>query len=277
MMILGTFNWISAYVTDQAMIQRYVAASSLKEARKATIIYAVLGIPTWILFFFIGTALFVLFTLVPNETVAQLQPDEVFPYFIITYTPVGLRGLIIVGILAAGVSSLDSAIHASTTVATVDVLRDVIHRGKRREDGFYLRSARLYNAFMLLCMIVGAIVFSHIPKESMFDLILIAASIFGGCLPGIFLAGLFCPRIDNISCLTGLAVAIPTNIYLLLNTLNVLPKQLSIGLHSYWVMLVVNIVFVIVAWLTGYVRVFAGKNDPAKTIEFTVWGEHEWK
>lgn len=276
MLILGAFNWTAAYATDQTMIQRYIVASSLKEARKATLIYAVIGLPTWILFFFIGTCLFVLFQVNPNDMISQSQPDQVFPYFITTYIPSGLKGLIIIGIVAAAVSSLDATINASASVATVDIMRDILHRNKLRKDSYYLNAARLYTAFMIICMIFGAAAFSYMPKETMFDLILIIASVFGGCLPGIFLAGLFCPRIDNFSCLIGLTTSIPLNIYLLLNTLKVLPESFTIGLHPYWTMLVVNVAFIFTAYLCGVIRSLAGKNIKFKTINNTIWGNQKW-
>lgn len=277
MMILGTYNWLNAYMTDQTMIQRYIVASSLKEARKATFIYNLIGMPTWVLFFFVGTCLFVLFHVNPDEAVSRLQPDQVFPYFIITYIPAGLKGVIIAGIVAAAVSSLDSGINAAATVATVDLLKDILHRNKEKDDSYYLRAARIYTSFMIICMVAGAVVFSYMPKETMFDLILIVASVFGGCLSGIFLVGFFCPRVDNFSCLIGLSVAIPCNIYLLLNTMKILPKSLLIGLHPYWTMFVVNVVFMVVAYSCGLICDLAGKNDKSKVINFTVWGDREWE
>lgn len=277
MMILGTFNWIAAFTVDQAMIQRYLSAGSLREARKATIIYSVVGMPTWALFFFIGTCLFVFFQFSADNLVAQMQPDQVFPYFIATHIPVGLKGLILAGIIAAAVSSLDAAINASATVATTDLLKDLLHRNKQRTDQYYLRAARLYTAFMVVCMIAGAIVFHHLPKETMFDVILIIASVFGGCLPGIFLLGFFSAQVDKFSCLVGLSVAIPFNIYLLFNTMGILPDSLTIGLHPYWVMFVVNVVFMVIATTCGYIRSFAGLNDKSKTINYTIWGDREWK
>jgi len=43
--VLGVFTWI-AYQTEQNLVQRYIAASSTREARKATLIYGVIALPT---------------------------------------------------------------------------------------------------------------------------------------------------------------------------------------------------------------------------------------
>ncbi|MEO0333473.1 MAG: sodium:solute symporter, partial [Bacteroidota bacterium] len=55
--LLGIFHFLAMYSSDQNIIQRYVASRSTREAKKATIIYSIVALPTWALFFFIGTTL----------------------------------------------------------------------------------------------------------------------------------------------------------------------------------------------------------------------------
>ena len=50
--LLGIVSWLTMYSSDQNVVQRYLAAKSLKEARKAT------AVPTWAFFFFLGTCVF---------------------------------------------------------------------------------------------------------------------------------------------------------------------------------------------------------------------------
>ena len=57
--LLGIFNWIAYLSSDQNVVQRYVAAKSDREARRATAIYAAVAVPTWVFFFFVGTCVFV--------------------------------------------------------------------------------------------------------------------------------------------------------------------------------------------------------------------------
>ena len=50
--------------------------------------------------------------------------DQIFPYFIATQMPVGLKGLILAAILAAAMSTIDSALNCSATVLWIDFIKD---------------------------------------------------------------------------------------------------------------------------------------------------------
>ena len=84
-LILGIINWLNIYSGEQTLVQRYVSASSLREARKATLLFSGIAVPMWTSFFFIGTALFVFFRVHPDPVAAALQPDQVLPYFILKH------------------------------------------------------------------------------------------------------------------------------------------------------------------------------------------------
>ena len=64
--LLGIVSWLTMYSSDQNVVQRYLAADSLKEARKAATIYSVIAVPTWAFFFFIGTCVFVFYAVKPD-------------------------------------------------------------------------------------------------------------------------------------------------------------------------------------------------------------------
>lgn len=246
---LGIFNWLAMYSSDQNVIQRYIAAKSTREARKATILYTVTALPTWAFFFFVGTCVYAYFHATPDAAVTGFceakQADQIFPYFILTRLPAGIAGIVIAGVLAAAMSSLDSSINAIATVCTVDLLKPFLAKG--RDDRFYLRCARWIATVTAALMIVGACVFSVVEKESMNDLSLIMDSVFGGCLVGLFLLGFFTTRVDSLAATTALAVGILCNIYLGLNASGWLPESLCLPVHSYWVGILVNTVFVLVA------------------------------
>ena len=196
---------------------------------------------------------------------AGLEADAVFPYFILTQVPVGITGLVIAGVLAAAMSSLDSSINAISTIVTVDLMKPYLARG--RDDAFYLRWARIIAVAASVLMILGAILFSSIEKESMNDLSWIVASVFGGCLLGLFMAGFFTTRIGNQAALTGLAIAIVLNVYLGLNAAKWLPEAMRLPVHSYWTGILVNLAFLVIA---GLIALLGGRNE--KNLSgLTVW------
>lgn len=265
---LGIYNWLAYLSSDQNVVQRYVASKSMGEARRATAMYAAIAVPTWAFFFFVGTCVFVWYQVNPSDDVAKLEADQVFPYFILTNIPPGLAGLTIAGVLAAAMSSLDSSINAISTVATVDFLKPWL--AKDRSDRFYLIAARLICVLASVVMIVGAIIFANVEKQSMNDLSWIVESVFGGCLVGMFLVGFFTRRVDSTALIAGLVCAIAVNVYLGAGLAGWLPKELMIPVHAYWVAVIVNLVFVSIALVVGVAR---GPLQELKGLTIWSW-EH---
>ena len=244
--LLGIFNWLAMYSSDQNFVQRYAAARSLRAARSATVLYTALAIPTWTFFFFLGTCVFVFYRVFPDPGVESLEADQVFPWFILTQIPAGVSGLVIAGVLAAAMSSLDSSINSIATIVTVDLLRR--HLAPLRDDRYYLRAGRWIATGAACLMIFGAIVFERLEKESLNDLSWMIASVFGGCLLGLFMIGFFTTRVDSSSAIAGLVVAVVVNIYLGIGVAGWLPAWMTVPMHSYWVAVVVNLLFVVLAY-----------------------------
>ena len=78
---------------------------------------------------FLGSALFVFFQTFPDPTTMSIlagerKAEEILPFFIISYLPPGLVGLVIAAAVAAAMSSLDSSINAIATVSTHEHLLD---------------------------------------------------------------------------------------------------------------------------------------------------------
>ncbi|MDX1701064.1 MAG: sodium:solute symporter, partial [Melioribacteraceae bacterium] len=120
MVFNGIFYGIQKYGTDQTIVQRYLTAKSEKGAVKAALMGVVLSLPVWALFMFIGTALFSYYNLSEATLPANIKPDEVFPYFIMTELPIGLTGLILSALIAAAISSLDSDLNCLSAIAVED-------------------------------------------------------------------------------------------------------------------------------------------------------------
>ncbi len=266
--LLGIFEWLTTYSCDQTVVQRYAAAKSVREARKATILFSVMALPTWILFFFVGTCVYAFYHTYPDPTVTELQRvevDAVFPHFILTQIPAGVGGIVIAGVLAAAMSSLDSSINSIATVTVVDILKPYLLPG--RDDRFYLRAARIISAVAAAVMIGGAIVLIVVPKENMNNLTWVVASVFGGCLVGLFMMGFFTTRVDYRCVVIALVPGIALNVYFTLNLTGWLPESLQTDVHEFWVTILVNFVFVAVA--LG-VSLF-GRSSTKDLRGLTVW------
>lgn len=263
-LILGMVNWLNIYSGEQTIVQRYVSAKSLFEARKATLLFSGIAVPMWTMFFFIGTALWVFFQVAPDANVAGLQPDQVLPYFILTHIPAGIAGLVIAGVIAAAMSSLDSGVNSIATVIVIDLIKP--HFAKGRADDYYLKAARLVTAGAIILMTAGAFSFSRMHKESMNDVSLIVFSVLGGCLTGLYMVGFFTKRVDGFAVNIALVVAIGFNLYLGLGIMKVLPASWQIGVHSYWVGALVNLLFVVIACGVSLFRRQPDRNLAGLTV-----------
>jgi SSS family solute:Na+ symporter len=263
--LLGIFHYLAMYSSDQNFVQRYVATKSLREARKATALYSLLAVPTWGFFFLVGTCVFAFYQTFPDPAVAKLEADQVFPYFILTQIPAGIAGVVIAGVLAAAMSSLDSSLNAIATIVTVDLMKPYLAPG--RSDRFYLRTAHVIATVAAVLMILGAIGFQHVEKESMNDLTWIMASVFGGCLVGIFLVGFFTTRVDNRAVLVALVSSLGFNVYLGAVSAGWLSEPESFHIHDYWIGMLVNLLFVVLAYGSSFL--FGPPNQDLRGL--TVW------
>lgn len=131
-LIAVPFLNLNAFGVDQLNAQRMFCCKNPAEAKKA-IIWSSFGQLVTVLMLFVGAALFVFYRLNPPTDPLIMdamkweggQPragDNVFPVWIVTELPVALRGLILAGIFAAAISSLDSIL-AALSQTTLSLLK----------------------------------------------------------------------------------------------------------------------------------------------------------
>jgi SSS family solute:Na+ symporter len=189
MLILGLTNWLTEYGSNQNVVQRYIAARSDGEARKAVWVCVLASLPIWAFYMFLGTALFVFYQQFPSVEAGQMldgtrKAEEILPWFIVNEMPAGLSGIVIAAALAAAMSSLDSSINAISTVG----INDIYRRFLRREagDAHYLRVAHLIATASSVLMIVGALAILRADTTTLQDFGTILVSLFGGGLFGLY-------------------------------------------------------------------------------------------
>ncbi len=111
-MLLGFYYW----TLNQYFVQRALAARSLAEGRKGALFGGLLKLPNVFLMILPGMIAIVLLPGMEN-------PDQVFPTLAAKLLPAGLRGLILTALIAAIMSSLDSALNAAASLLTMDFIR----------------------------------------------------------------------------------------------------------------------------------------------------------
>jgi len=204
-LIYGIFINLQNYGIDQNYVQRYHTAKTMKDAKFSALFGGYLFIPVSALFFLIGTALYSYYTanpgLLPDE-IAQ-KPDYVFPYFIVHGLPVGLRGLLIASIFAAGMSTVATSITSSSTI----ILTDYYKRFKRNTTD--RQNVRVLQWSSFIVGIIGIFVaIAMLSVESIIDAWWKLSSIFSGGMLGLFLLGYASRKVGKREALIGVIVGV---------------------------------------------------------------------
>ena len=134
-LIYGIFINLQNYGIDQNYVQRYHAAKTDKDAKFSALFGGYLFIPVSALFFLIGSALYSYYQagVAPLPAEIQAKPDYVFPYFIVNGLPIGLRGLLIASIFAAGMSTVSTSVTSAATILLTDYVRPFFLKTRRQK------------------------------------------------------------------------------------------------------------------------------------------------
>ncbi len=189
--IFGIVENLKNFSVDQNYVQRFLSAPSEAEAQRSLWLGGMLYIPVSALFFLIGTALFVFYLVPPADLPAKA--DQVFPYFIVHELPTGIVGLVIAGVLAAGMSTLDSSLNSSATVWTVDFYRRLFNPGA--SDARQLRVIRTATALIGVVATLASLVM--INAKTALDVWWKLSAIFGGGMLGLFLLAFICKKLAS--------------------------------------------------------------------------------
>jgi SSS family transporter len=211
----GLFVTSAALGTDHDLSQRILSAKNKSQAALSMILSGFISIPLACFFLFIGTGLFAFFTINGDTSLPTMMVDgksivdgdQVFPYFIREYLPWGLKGIALMGVIAAAMSSLDSAMAAlgASVVAVIYKPESVSDPGKERD---YLFVTRVFT--VMFGIILGVFAYTiRDAKELLWFGFQIVSLTYGGLL-GVFLLATLTKRGTDrgnvIAMLSGTAI-----------------------------------------------------------------------
>ncbi|MHC4314504.1 MAG: sodium:solute symporter family transporter [Planctomycetota bacterium] len=202
----GFFIQIVPFTSDQVIAQRFLTTRDEKSAARSVWAHAGIVVPASLLFFGLGTALFVYYSSRPEMLPgADVKNDAIVPWFIATQLPDGIAGLVIAGLFAATMSTVDSGMHSIATSLVNDV-----HRKLRpdADDRQRLRMARILTVAAGLFGTLSAVLISKMDPGSLWELILLLVGLFGSSLTGVFLLGVFTRRASACGVAIGVAASI---------------------------------------------------------------------
>lgn len=207
-LIYGIIENLRNFGVDQNYVQRYQVTRSVKDATRSVWIAAIAYIPVSALFLFIGTALFSFYTanaqLLPASLEGSLTGDKIYPYFIATQFPVGLRGLLIAAIFAAAMSSIDSSLNCVSTLTLLDFYKR--HINPSADDK---KSIKLLRIYTVIWGVAGTLTgLAMIQVRTALETGWQLAGIAGGGLVGLFLLGLMCSWVKPWQAITAVLASI---------------------------------------------------------------------
>lgn len=251
---------------NQYIIQRTLAAKSLKESQRGIIFAAFLKMIIPLIVVIPGIIAYVMFTQ-PEGTAmidgvqnafskadGSMNYDKAYPWLIGSFVPVGLKGLVVAALAAAIVSSLASMVNSTSTIFTMDIYKPYLAKkdGKDRD----VMVGRISGAIALVIAIFVAPLLGNI--EQAFQYIQEYTGLVSPGVLAVFLLGLFYKKTNNKGAITGILASLPIALLLKSSSL-----ELPWMDQMFYTCLITMAVIVMVSLSTNK------EDDDPKAIKFT--------
>lgn len=198
------------YGNNQVVMQRLLAARSLREMTRALLLDRVLEILLAALLYMIGLGIFAYFQVFPEHLAPGVAGDRILPYYIVHALPAGFSGLLIAAVFAAAMSTVDSGIHSSATMIQVDFVTPLKKRPLTQRQSLML--ARALTAGLGLLATAAALLVSE--GAGILETMSRVGSLTAAPVTGLFLLGVLTRRGHFPAWLAAtLGISLPLSIY----------------------------------------------------------------
>lgn len=206
----GLFLYLSYYGVDQSQVQRELSAASETESRLSLVFNGFARFPLTLLYVGMGVALYSAYHHLPelSRLVPAERPDELVPRFILNYMPQGMRALVFAAILAAAMSSLDSALNSLSAVTVHDFLS---HRVRDLRKQMILGKL---TTVMWGALITGAAFAAQHISGTVIEAINKVGSAFYGPVLAVFMVGVLSRKATSGGAVVGLVGGVALNLWL---------------------------------------------------------------
>jgi solute:Na+ symporter, SSS family len=236
-LIGGCLLTTASHGTEQLMVQRLLAARSIRDSRLALFASWLVICFQFALFLIIGALLYVHYHDAGRPAPAVL--DRIYPEFIWNNLPVGIAGLVTAAILAAAMSNLSAALNSMSSTTIMDFIKPLSRR--ERTESQYLKLARYATVLWgAVLFVIG--IFAQYYSHSVLEAGLTIASVLYGGLLGVFLLGLLTTRPGEAAAIAGMCAGLAATFalqryvaytwYILVGTTVTLVIGLVVGLFT---------------------------------------------
>ena len=221
---------IAAFGLDQDMTQRVLTCKDSKAGARALLSSALMVIPTMLVFILIGFLLYIFYQrpdlYQPTQSFADSFAGEkvtVFMYYVLNEMPSGLRGLVVVGVIAAALSTITSGLNSMSSVLVADMYKPwKLKRDASTSEQHFVRAGQFGMLGTAITLSLMAVLCFYWQQYSDMPLLAFALSVmvfsYSGLL-GVFFTALFSKRGNRYSVtaalLSGFAVTLVLQPYIL--------------------------------------------------------------
>ncbi|NNE70390.1 MAG: sodium/solute symporter [Rhodothermales bacterium] len=209
--LLGVYFWCN----NQFMVQRTLGSKSLDHGRWGALFAGLLKVPVLFIMVLPGTFAILLYPDLSNA-------DQVFPTLLFDLLPTGIRGIMLVALVAAIMSSIDSTLNAVSTMVTMDFVK------KLRPDTPDRRLVTIGRLATVVVMVLGVLWAPQIARfENLWDYLQEVLAYISPPIVAVFIVGIFWKRANGngafAGLLTGFFVAMPLFVLRVMTRLDMNP------------------------------------------------------
>lgn len=183
--IVGLWYWC----TDQHIVQRCLAGRDERQARRGTIFAAWLKLFPFFIFMIPGI---IAYSLAQQGKIQLANSDQAFPTLVKELMPVGLRGLLAGGLLAALMSSLAAVYNACSTLFTMDIYKKYKPEASNKE---LVKVGRITTGIAVILGMIWIPVMKNI-SGVLYQYLQSVQSYLAPPIAAVFLLGVFSKRIN---------------------------------------------------------------------------------
>jgi len=200
-LIIGFYFW----GTNQYITQRTLASKNIRQGQWGAIFAGFLKLSILFVMIFPGAFARVIFPDLPSD-----QMDTIYPRLLFELLPTGILGIVLAGLIAAMMSSLDSGLNSVSTLITMDFYNKIKPNSSPKQ---------LMNIGRYITLVVMILAVWWAPKignfEKLWDYLQQTLAWFSPPVVALFAMGLFSKRVNQTGAIASIIVGFAMTIFLI--------------------------------------------------------------
>ena len=198
LLIGGTIVGIWYWCTDQYIVQRTLAANNIMIGRRGAIFGAYLKLLPILIFLIPGIIAYALtiqnpeiYNVIDSDGIERA--DRAFPMLVTTLLPVGIKGLVAGGLMAALMSSLASVFNSCSTIFTIDIYKKI---KPEKSEKYLVNIGKIATLVIVILGIAWIPIMEKIGGGVMYQYLQNVQAYIGPPVTAVFLLGILWKRIN---------------------------------------------------------------------------------